>query len=252
MSTVIATSLLPDSTANDTLTIGGTGDTVVIPGNIITTNTLQDAGGNTIFASDGSGTITSTGLPGAMVLLSSQTVSSAVDSVEFTTAITGAFTDTYVVYIFRYIQIKMTSNAKSIGFQVSTDGGNTYATTRTATVFSAAHNEANSVARLDNQSAGYGKASGSTRQYLTKEIKSDADSSACGELIFYEPTQTRYTKNWYGTGQVGPTSADMADTFYTAGYFNTTSAINALIFFDPEGASTIASGTFKMYGIRKS
>ena len=30
MSTVIATSVLPDSTANDTLTIGATGDSVVI------------------------------------------------------------------------------------------------------------------------------------------------------------------------------------------------------------------------------
>ena len=69
MSTVIATSLLPDSTANDTLTIGGTGDTVVIPGNIITANTLQDAGGNTIYESDGAGNITSNGFPGAMVLL---------------------------------------------------------------------------------------------------------------------------------------------------------------------------------------
>jgi len=251
MSTVIATSLLPDSTANDTLTIGGTGDTVVIPGNIITANTLQDAGGNTIYESDGAGNITSNGFPGAMVLLASQTVSSAVDSVEFTTQ----FTTEYVVYIFRYLNIKMSIGNKSIGFQVSTDNGTTWGVTRTATVFSAAHAEDNSVARLTNESAGYGKASGNTRQYLTKEINVDSDASACGELIMYEPTQTRHTKNWYGTGQVGPTGitgAGMADTFYTGGYFNTTSALSGVQFADPESATTIASGTFKLYGIRKS
>ena len=75
MSTVIATSVLPDSTANDTLTIGASGDSVVIGGNLLTMNTLKDAGGNTIFVSNGSGTITSTGLPGAMKFISSQTAS---------------------------------------------------------------------------------------------------------------------------------------------------------------------------------
>ena len=57
MSTVIATSVLPDSTANDTLTFGATGDSVAISGDSLNLNTLQDAGGNTIFVSDGSGTI---------------------------------------------------------------------------------------------------------------------------------------------------------------------------------------------------
>ena len=59
MSTVIATSVLPDSTANDTLTFGATGDSVAISGDSLNLNTLQDAGGNNIFVSNGSGTITS-------------------------------------------------------------------------------------------------------------------------------------------------------------------------------------------------
>ena len=76
MSTVIATSVLPDSTANDTLTIGGSGDSVAISGDSLNLNTLQDAGGNTFFVSNGSGTITtnSTAWPGALKLISSQTV----------------------------------------------------------------------------------------------------------------------------------------------------------------------------------
>ena len=95
MSTVIATSVLPDSTANDTLTIGATGDSVVISGDSLHMNTLQDAGGNNTFVSDGSGAITSTGLPGAMKFISSQTASGAA-SLSFTSGLDS----TYDVYVF--------------------------------------------------------------------------------------------------------------------------------------------------------
>ena len=44
----------------------------------------------------------------------------------------------------------------------------------------------------------------------------------------------------------------MADTFYVNGYFATTDAINALVFWEVEGAATITSGTFKMFGLSKS
>ena len=77
MSTVITTTVLPDSTANDTLTFGATGDSVAISGDSLNLNTLQDAGGNTIFVSDGSGTITSQSFPGALTFISSQTASNA-------------------------------------------------------------------------------------------------------------------------------------------------------------------------------
>ena len=79
MSTVIATSVLPDSTANDTLTIGATGDSVVIGGNLLTMNTLQDAGGNTIslclMVLEQLHRLLI--LPGAMKSISTQTASSA-------------------------------------------------------------------------------------------------------------------------------------------------------------------------------
>ena len=131
MSTVIATSVLPDSTANDTLTIGATGDSVAIGGNLLTMNTMQDAGGNTIFVSDGSGTITSTGLLGALTHISSQTASAAA-SLSFTTGIDS----TYDVYIFKFISMNPATNGDSLMVNFSSDSGSNYNMTKTTTAFS--------------------------------------------------------------------------------------------------------------------
>ena len=117
MSTVIATSVLPDSTANDTLTIGAAGDSVAIGGSLLQMNTLQDAGGNTIFVSNGSGTITSTGFTGAMKFISSQTASGSA-SLSFTTGIDS----TYDVYIFKFINISPTTDDVNFTFQANAVG----------------------------------------------------------------------------------------------------------------------------------
>ena len=251
MSTVIATSLLPESTANDTLTIGGTGDSVVISGGILEMNTLQDAGGNTIFASNGSGTITSQAtFPGALKLIQTAVATGSDMTMEFTSGLDA----TYDLYGFQFVNFKITGDNRYIGFQVSLDGGSTYATTCTSTVVSAAHAEDNSVARLTNESAGYGSGGSTTGKLgLTKENGSEADSSASGWLYLFSPSSTTFVKHWFCTGQMSPTAADMADTFYTAGYFNTTSAVNAIQFSSFSGVGTIASGsTMKFFGFSKS
>ena len=114
MSTVIATSVLPDSTANDTLTIGATGDSVAISGDSLNLNTLQDAGGNNIFVSNGSGTITSSGFAGALTHISTQTVSNQA-AVEFTSGLDS----TYDVYIFKYINLNPVTDGANFQFQGS-------------------------------------------------------------------------------------------------------------------------------------
>ena len=45
--------------ATTTLTVGESGQNTVLPGNIIKFNTLKDAGGNTLFVSDGAGALSS-------------------------------------------------------------------------------------------------------------------------------------------------------------------------------------------------
>ena len=134
MSTVITTTVLPDSTSNDTLTFGATGDSLAISGDSLNLNTLQDAGGNTIFVSDGSGTITSknSGFPGAMTLISSQTASGSA-SLSFTSGLDS----TYDVYKFTFIDINPATDETQFSFQM----GSGYNTTMTTTAFRAYHNE---------------------------------------------------------------------------------------------------------------
>ena len=70
--------------AGSTLTLGASGDTVVVADDV-KVNTVKDAGGNTLWVSNGSGVVSSvkTGLGGADKLLSTQTASNSA-SVSFT------------------------------------------------------------------------------------------------------------------------------------------------------------------------
>ena len=93
-------------------------------------NTLQDAGGNTIFVSDGSGTITSTGFTGAIKFISSQTASGSA-SLSFTSGLDS----TYDVYVFKFIEINPATDSAEFTFNLSSDGGSNYNVTKTTTSF---------------------------------------------------------------------------------------------------------------------
>ena len=58
MSTVNADAIKPRDTGLD-ITLGATGDTTVISADSINTNTVKDSGGNTLWTSDDSGTLSS-------------------------------------------------------------------------------------------------------------------------------------------------------------------------------------------------
>ena len=69
----------------------------------------------------------------------------------------------------------------------------------------------------------------------------------CGEMLLFAPSNTTFVKHFIARTQTN--SSSYSTDNYSAGYFNTTSAINAVQF-------TISSGTFdgiiKMYGLSKS
>ena len=58
MSRVYTDTLEPRKPTQD-ITLGATGDTTVISANSINTNTIKDSGGNTLWTSNGSGTLSS-------------------------------------------------------------------------------------------------------------------------------------------------------------------------------------------------
>jgi len=241
MSTVIATSVLPDSTANDTLTFGATGDSVVISGDSLNLNTLQDVGGNTIFVSDGSGLITSTGLPGAMKFISSQTASTAA-SLSFTTGIDS----TYDVYKFIFVDINPSTDAY-LTINFSSDGGSNYNMTKTTTFFEAYHYESGS-SGLTYQTSWDLDESTAAQPLSQHTGGTDTDNCVAGELHLFAPSSTTFVKHFYSTSN-NLASAAISQNTFVAGYVNSTSAINAVQFKLNTGTF---DGTIALYGISKS
>ena len=231
-----------------TINVGKAGKNVVITDNL-KANTLKDAGGNTIFTSNGSGVLSSvnSGFGSAQVLLSTQTANNS-SGVEFTSGIDG----TYKEYVFDFINIHTDELAGAMAFQVSTDGGSSYATTVTTTNFDAKHYEGDAVASLQYNTA-YDLAQSTGSVWFANSTQNAADAGTSGELHIFNPASTTYVKNWYSVvnslayrgASAGYTRA--SDQWFNAGYFNTTSAVNAIKIYP--GASTF-DGTIKLYGIK--
>ena len=179
-------------------------------------------------------------LGGAMKLISSTTVSS-----QASLSITSGFSSIYSQYIFTFINIFPQNNDTQLTFQCSIDGGSNYNVTLTSTVFNAEHNEADTVAALTNHSGSYGQGNGTNYQLLAEGVGSDADESSSGELHLFNPSSTVYVKNYWSRINTYRHSPGTRETF-TAGFFNTTSAINAISFKMVAGNIT---GIFKMYGV---
>ena len=81
---------------------------------------------------------------------------------------------------------------------------------------------------------------------LFHELDNDNDSSVCGELHFFNPSNTTYVKNWFARVS-GNKNSDTSMTVFTSGYFNTTSALTQVRFTIASGS--IQSGTIRMDGV---
>jgi len=224
-----------------TVTLGAAGDTVGVSATALKTNTIKDAGGNTLFTSDGSGTLSSinSGLKGGLIFISSQTASGST-SLSFTSNIDS----TYKEYVFFFTEINPATNNTYFTFQTSTDGGSNYNVTLTSTAFWASHNESNTNAELIYDNTGnYDREQQTTFQPLTHSIQNDADACMSGELHLFNPSSTTFVKNWFAkTNTMG---SGYSINTYTAGYFNTTTALNAVQF---KMWSGNFDGTVAMYG----
>jgi hypothetical protein len=177
---------------------------------------------------------------GKPVLLSTATASSS-SSIEFTSGIDS----TYDVYQFEFIDIHPASNDVKWTFQGSTNGGSSYGVTITSTAFDAYHNEADSATGLGYQTA-QDLAQSTSYQVFQQNYGNDNDQSGVGNLYLFNPSSTTYVKHFISTSS-NYHAADYAINCFRAGYFNTTSAINAIDFKFSSG--NIDAGTIKMYGI---
>jgi len=178
---------------------------------------------------------------GSMNLISTQTASSS-STISFTSGIDS----TYDEYVFKFYDIHPASNTVNFQINASTDGGSNYNVTKTTTYFLAYHTENDSGYALQYYANRDLAQSTSAQQIVT--IGNANDDSASGTLTLYNPSSTTFVKHFMSRQQAptGEATQNCKDT-YVAGYFNTTSAINAVQFTMSSG--NIDSGVIKLYGI---
>jgi len=177
-----------------------------------------------------------------ITLISSQTASSSA-SISFTSGITS----TYKAYKFVFVNIHPATDNVKLEFNMSTNGGSNYNVTKTTTFFVAYHDEADTDAAVSYQ-AGLDLAQSTAFYNLTSGIGNFSDESASGSLTLFNPSSTTYVKHF-----IANTNNLRNDLIYfynnfTAGYGNTTSAVNAIQFKMTSG--NIDDGKIYMYGIK--
>ena len=188
--------------------------------------------------------VTSVGLTqGKMTLLQTQTASSSA-SISFTSNIDS----TYPIYMFKFINIHPQTDDSRFRFQGSIDGGSNYNVSITSTTFRAYHDEGDSATALEYRTPD-DQANGTSYQKLTNPLGNDNDQSGNGEIFIFSPSSTVFVKHFISRA-VSNFYADYVMDDFVAGYFNTTSAINAFSFNMESG--NIDSGTIKLFGIKGS
>ena len=183
---------------------------------------------------------------GSLILLSTQTASSSA-SISFTSGIDS----TYDSYVFKFINIHPGTDWNNwFAFQASTNGGSSYGVTVTNTAFRPYHNEAGSQSGLGYLTS-YDQAQSTAFIRLCEDTSSaNADENLSGTIQIFNPSSTTFVKHYLGRSQTATAKVGQVYTldWYGAGYFNTTSAINAFQF--KMNSGNIDDGIIKMYGVK--
>jgi len=180
---------------------------------------------------------------GTLTLLSTQTASNSA-TISFTTGLDS----TYDEYIFKFINVRPATDSVKFQFNMSTDAGSNYNVTKTTTVFTAQHGEDGTDASLDYRTT-FDLAQSTSFQFLTDNIGNGADESCAGSISLFNPSSTTYVKHFISNVNLYYQANYSINTF-SAGYGNTTSAVNAIQFNMSSG--NIADGIIKLYGVKKS
>ena len=231
------------------LTIGESGQNTLLAGNDIRTNVIQDAGGNAILTSNGSGTLSgvNSGFGSAMSLLNTTTISSSTASVSFGSSL---ITSTYKTYMVTFWGVHATVNDTDFLMQGSIDNGSNYNVSTTTTTW-----------------RGYGKDDGSTangwalqsawdRNGTTAYFPVAADcnpvATVNGRFILFDPASTTYYKPFWSDIITTLMSGDgNVMWFRMGGHFqDADDEINAISFKFDSPAANIDAGIFKLWGIK--
>jgi hypothetical protein len=155
------------------------------------------------------------------------------------------FDSTYKEYVFTFKDIHPSNDGVFLTFQADTGTNTNYNQTITSSYFTAYHFEDGSSTGLSYITSG-DQAQGTSFQRVSQQIGNDNDQAVSGTLQIFNPADTTFVKHFMGNcasiaNDDGPTNT------FSAGYFNTTTALTRVQF--KMSAGTIDAGDICLYGI---
>ena len=114
-------------------------------------------------------------------------------------------------------------------------------------MFRAYHKENDSAAVLTYESGDYDLAQQTIFQVLNDSVGTDNDQASCGTLQIFNPSSTTFVKHFIYEG-VENAADDKVQNTFTAGYFNTTAALDEFQF--KMNTGNMDTGSIKLYGIK--
>ena len=179
---------------------------------------------------------------GSPVLLSTATASSSA-SLSFNSTYINS---DYLIYKFEFINMHPANDNVNFTFNMSTDNGSSYSVTKTTTAFTAYHAQTGAFYG-NNYEAGFDLAQSTAFQPTAWAVGNDNDQSVSGSMSLFNPSSSVFVKHFLCTMSNDTEGVSYYENF-TAGYGNTTSAVNAIQFKMSSG--NIDAGIIKMYGIK--
>jgi len=166
---------------------------------------------------------------------------SASGTLDFTSGIDS----TYDEYVFKFHNVHV-SGSSGVGFtfQGSTDSGSSYGVTLTSTHFYLYHGESGGDNGME-YAATLDEAQSTNFLRICTVHGANNDSCASGYLHLFAPSDTTFQKHFI-TRAAEENNGYIQDS-YVAGYFNTTSAIDAIQFKFASG--NIDSGSISLFGL---
>jgi hypothetical protein len=174
---------------------------------------------------------------GDMVLVSSATASSSA-SIEFTLG-------NYKEYKFFFVNMHPQTDNVTFQMNFSTDNGSNYNVTKTTTYWRAYHDESDTGANIDYQTA-QDLAQSTSYQPIAQQCGNDNDQNTSGMLHLFNPSSTTYVKHFLAKSN-HTTENNYNLNIFVAGYANTTSALTNIKFQMSSG--NIDDGKILMFGI---
>ena len=190
------------------------------------------------------------GSGGALVLIKTLTASSD-GTLSFVNGSSDVVLDsTYRTYLFKFINIHPSASSE-LSFNGSDDtSSHSYDVIKTTTHFYAIHAEDGTQGQLYyNTSEDTAQGTGFQNLTSASQIGTDNDCVTNGELWLFNPSSTTHVKHFIARfPYMDSRSPQYVYDCFTAGIFNTTSAITAIQV--KMNSGNLDAGTFKLYGIK--